>query len=118
MASRPRPLLARCLSVAAVVLCLGTQLASLAHIALVSHVRCAEHGELVHGKPGSPAAPDSDDEHCTLAAFHESPFSFMNGDSWVWTPAVHALEPRALPPTPPPPSIAVVSYAPKHSPPV
>ena len=30
------------------VLCLATQLSSVAHLALVEHVRCSEHGEWIH----------------------------------------------------------------------
>lgn len=72
------------------VLCVAAQLFGLAHMVVVEHERCAEHGELVHGDghaPGAVAAPiarvtttaasralpawpdeaDGDHEHCLSA---------------------------------------------------
>jgi hypothetical protein len=43
----PRASLARVCTLSLVALCLTTQLSGFAHLALVPHVACAEHGELV-----------------------------------------------------------------------
>ena len=43
----PRASLARVSTLSLVALCLTTQLSGFAHLALVPHVACAEHGELV-----------------------------------------------------------------------
>jgi hypothetical protein len=43
--------------VALAALCLVGQLSSLAHMAVVRHVACSEHGELVHADEGRTAGP-------------------------------------------------------------
>ncbi|MEJ7733357.1 MAG: hypothetical protein WKG00_29695 [Polyangiaceae bacterium] len=129
-----------CAAVAAV-LCLWSQLAAIAHMALVAHVECAEHaGELVHvdgdGHPhGVAPAPTEDaalrgtgatasghdQEHCGVAA-HRSDQSVhapsLAGVSLdVQPPSFAEAMPCAKPSAPAAPR-PLLALAPKTSPPL
>jgi len=113
-------------------LAVASQLGSVAHLALVRHVECADHGEMV--EVSASAAPSSDHEDLT-AAFHEEAAPTHGHDhcSVVTlrrertqisaSPAVAEPQPRTdlgrtlVRAIAPPPSIAILSFAPKNSPP-
>jgi hypothetical protein len=118
--SRGAPARLRALvAVAAVVVSLGAQLAGFAHLALVSHEPCAEHGELVHRDPSTPpGAPDAEGhDHCLLAG-HATPAVVVQGPAKALAPLSARVAPRvALLPEPPPSPIAIRFLAPKQSPP-
>ena len=114
-------------ALALVALCLYGQLAGLAHVTIVAHVTCAEHGEQVHAvqEPGSRAAGSwyganaaADGEHadhCAIATFNASAATLTTPTSQP-APA-HRPVPVARSPFHAPPSSPLV-YAPKTSPPV
>jgi hypothetical protein len=120
-------------------LCLASQLSGLAHLAMVPHVACAEHGELVepgHGGLGSrsvlpvgaparvqvwPAeaglSPRHGHDHCLLAAWRRSPATLSVRPASVEARPtegpVAGRERRA----PTASTLAVLAVAPKSSPP-
>jgi hypothetical protein len=110
------------------------QLVGFAHLAYVSHVTCAEHGELIEVRSssggmaaiaGAPAVRQSaaaeeghGHDHCIIAlarrdrAFTESsalPFGAVPLQAPLALPLVERIEP---------PAVAVILIAPKNSPPV
>jgi hypothetical protein len=106
------------LSIAVAVVCLGGQLASFAHLALVEHVRCSQHGELVHRNAGSGDAPDSDShDHCVLAAHRSAVFSVEHGAVQVAPASAIVVEAPGARSESPAPPIPLVLLAPKQSPP-
>src|SRR5687767_12491633 len=69
LTARPRPARMRSvrrISVLIALLCIGSEASRLLHLALASHERCAEHGELVHGQSEARPAPASPREDATL----------------------------------------------------
>jgi hypothetical protein len=97
--------------IAVVGVCLGARLGDLAHLALVTHVPCAEHGEPVHD-----GGDGEDHGHCLLAA----PSGPADAPAPPAARAASAAPAGAVLPVrraPPPAPIALVHLAPKHSPP-
>jgi hypothetical protein len=117
------------------------QLGGLLHRAVIEHVACPEHGELVHGDPaahgrgasGIAAAPDRArqpavqrasapdaqpghaHEHCCLWASPK--IHTLSPGPWQAPPARLAVSPLPLPERGPEPRGAIYLIAPKHSPP-
>jgi hypothetical protein len=117
-------------------LCLVAQVAGVAHLGLVAHVRCVEHDALVHtntaGSHTQPAAPEHastaqgipgdveghGDDHCLAAALRrEQVLASAPVAAAASAPVISPARPAvALAVTPPAP-IALLSLAPKSSPP-
>jgi hypothetical protein len=117
--------------------CLASQLSGLAHLALVPHLACAEHGELVELGPGGPehrslvqveasgrvqASPAQvsqrhGHDHCVLAALRRTPACLERGPASV--EARPSEEPVAgwRRVAPPGSGLPVLAVAPKSSPP-
>jgi hypothetical protein len=118
--------------IAAAVGCLavmtGAHVAPLVHLALVPHVTCAVHGELIHGDTHEASAPAPDEvafivgngesdahEHCwSLTAQRTATRPQVALISDAVRPCVEAVG-CALPQRP---SLEVLAVAPKASPPV
>jgi hypothetical protein len=123
-----------------VVLALWSQLAGVAHMALVAHVECPDHaGEMVHGdadhdhgprsarphdaglQQGSAPETGHGHEHCGLAAHHGDQLAHAPASSGaavqVAPPAVTHLAVDAPAPAAPELTSIVLALAPKTSPP-
>jgi hypothetical protein len=121
---------------AAVVVLYALELgSSLGHFALVQHVRCAAHGELMDVVPSShasrvePHSPrgkgvwggsdEHDHDHCVfswLASRHASARAAAR--SVVEAPVQHVFRTQVAPAEAPAPPISVLALAPKASPPM
>jgi hypothetical protein len=108
----------------------ASQLGSVAHLAFVRHVECADHGEMVEVS-ASPAvdhedkaaafhpdsAPTHEHDHCGIATLRRERTQTTSA------PAAAAPQPRSdlgrtlVRAIAPPPSIAILDLAPKTSPP-
>jgi hypothetical protein len=106
---------------------LVAQFGIVAHMGLVRHEVCADHGELVEreaGAPAAPAAPHSlptaDHDHCPLVANPgQAPAPALHVvDVGVVPPlTLEALARTGVPPTMSQTSLALLAVAPKTSPP-
>jgi hypothetical protein len=119
-------------------LCLVSQVAGVAHLGLVAHVRCLEHDALVHASksqvrhqaapaPGGPIArgvpadiEDHDDDHCLAVGLRRRDQGLMPvpvagaAQATVVQAAPSARPPVIVPERP----IALLRFAPKASPPL
>jgi hypothetical protein len=115
------------------VVCIAMQLLGAAHGALVEHVRCAEHGELVHadgveshaaprvgsesaGEQVSGAGESHPHEHCSFFAEQRRPALVGPASTLVAAEALHATRLPVVAPANPG-GKAVYELAPKTSPP-
>jgi hypothetical protein len=120
-------------------LCLASQLSGLAHLALVPHVACAEHGELVElghrglGPGGlvqvgaavrvqaSPAPAELSQrhghDHCVLAALRREPACLGAGPFALEARPLSQALPGSRSSAPPASALPVLAVAPKASPP-
>jgi hypothetical protein len=136
----PRASLARVCTLSLVALCLTTQLSGFAHLALVPHVACAEHGELVEADGRRQAATPSGvasnvevaavsseprvepsgshaHDHCICTAVRRTPARVSRASAG---PELRAVRPPSLLATreiPSAPALAPLDVAPKSSPP-
>lgn len=120
-------------------LCLVAQLSGLAHLAIVPHVTCAEHGELLEAsaststwvihpsspgenfevrsaEPGLEAAAGHSHDHCAVASMRRTPGDPLGPTSTEVSAPVEQLrrvgrEPRVTT------ALPVLAVAPKSSPP-
>jgi hypothetical protein len=117
-------------------LALTAQLGSAVHLALVSHVACPDHGELVEvatprsadrasdatrsaalALDSSPAAAHGHD-HCAIATFRREQSAAPRGHAAALPVPRSIASLVHLPDASPPPAIALLSLAPKSSPPL
>jgi hypothetical protein len=116
--------------------CLLSQVAGVAHLGLVAHVRCLEHDALVHARPAharhqaAPAAgavargvpadiEDHADDHCLAVGLRRRDQGLMPGPAVAAAPAAGIdRTPRPRPPVlVPERPVALLHVAPKASPP-
>jgi hypothetical protein len=116
-------------------LALIAQLGGVAHLAVVDHVACAEHGDMVEvspdaGGPRSLAAAETatqgiravhvkahGHDHCLIAAFRRERARAGATVSMCIPVSQKRAEQAALLASEPPPAIAILHLAPKSSPP-
>jgi hypothetical protein len=117
------------------------QISSIAHMALVRHAICPEHGELIHPDDlsGSAAAPKTlakttnpadlaiqattqfpavhGHDHCLLASYRRQRIAMAAGTAAVARPFPAAVGNRRMADAPRPALVALYRLAPKNSPP-
>jgi hypothetical protein len=140
----PRASLARVSTLSLVALCLTTQLSGFAHLALVPHVACAEHGELVEAdsrlRPGGVEAASNagrgdaevaavsseprvevasshSHDHCICTAVRRTPARVSRAGAAAELRTVPPPTRLALRDVPTVPVLAPLDVAPKSSPP-
>ena len=125
----PRRVMRRPLALLASVACLSGYLFGFAHMLVVEHVRCLEHGELSHGGPAQagdePAeagarllggGPEhADDDHCPAAGL--GPVRPQAARACTLVPWSAPDQLSAFDSQLPHPGVAVLRWAPKTSPP-
>jgi hypothetical protein len=117
------------------VVTLIAQIGSVAHFAFVKHVECADHGEMIDVAPDAdelrpPAVTDGSSdavradrakahghEHCAVAAFRRTRAETRSTESSSSPVAIDRARRAAPTEREPLPSIAILDFAPKGSPP-
>ena len=124
--------MARCLAASLAVVTLAAQLLSIAHMATVTHVTCAEHGESVelssaptgdeHHHAGSCLRQDAADsahhDHCFIASFRRERSTVTSHPATPGGSGTEALQSSLVVSTTVRAPIPIILLAPKNSPPV